>query len=80
MEIVTSADGTRIAYDAVGAGPAVILVGGAFQHRAIDERTARLADRRGEGFTVVHYDAGAGAAAATRRPTPPPARSRTSPP
>lgn len=56
MQIVTSADGTRIGYDLVGEGPAVILVGGAFQHRAVDPRTAHLADRLGKEFSVVHYD------------------------
>jgi pimeloyl-ACP methyl ester carboxylesterase len=52
----TSADGTTIAYDRRGAGPAVILVGGAFQYRAFDPRTAQLADLLAPHFTVVHYD------------------------
>jgi len=52
----TSADGTTIAYDRVGDGPAVILVGGAFQHRAFDPRTGDLADLLAERFTVFHYD------------------------
>ncbi|HEY7175375.1 MAG TPA: alpha/beta hydrolase [Micromonosporaceae bacterium] len=52
----TSADGTTIAYDRVGDGMAVILVGGAFQHRAFDPRTGHLADLLGERFTVYHYD------------------------
>ncbi|WP_219414618.1 alpha/beta fold hydrolase [Pseudonocardia nigra] len=56
MHIVTSPDGTPIAVDRVGEGPAVVLVGGAFQHRAIDEPTARLAALLGERFTVHHYD------------------------
>jgi hypothetical protein len=33
MHTVTSADGTRIAYDRYGEGPAVILVGGAMGYR-----------------------------------------------
>ena len=41
----TSADGTAIAYDRRGTGPAVILVGGAFQHRAVDQRTEQIADQ-----------------------------------
>jgi len=53
---VASKDGTTIAYDRVGDGPAVILVGGAFQHRAFDPRTTHLADLLGSHFTVVHYD------------------------
>ena len=54
---VTSADGTRIAFDIEGDGPAVVLVGGATQFRAFDPATAELARllaRR--GFTVVNYD------------------------
>jgi len=56
MDEVTSNDGTAIAFDRFGAGPAVILVGGAFQHRAIDQQTARLAELLGREFTVFHYD------------------------
>src|SRR6266516_6461156 len=56
MDKVTSNDGTAIAFDRLGAGPAVILVGGAFQHRAIDQQTARLAELLGPAFTVFHYD------------------------
>jgi len=56
METVTSRDGTRIAFDRVGAGPAVILVGGALQHRAFDPSTAELASMLGERLTVFHYD------------------------
>jgi uncharacterized protein YndB with AHSA1/START domain/pimeloyl-ACP methyl ester carboxylesterase len=54
--VVTSEDGTRIAFDRSGGGPAVILVGGAFQHRAIDQRTTRLAALLSQHFTVFHYD------------------------
>ena len=39
MSTVTSADGTTIDYDAYGNGPTVIFIGGASQHRAIDQRT-----------------------------------------
>jgi pimeloyl-ACP methyl ester carboxylesterase len=53
---VRSADGTTIAFDTYGEGPPLILVGGAFQHRAMDERTAELAQRLGERFTAYHYD------------------------
>jgi pimeloyl-ACP methyl ester carboxylesterase len=55
-ETIRSADGTTIAFDRYGEGPPLILVGGAFQHRAIDESTAALAQRLGEWFTVFHYD------------------------
>ncbi len=37
-------------------GPPLILVGGAFQHRAMDPATAALAGRLGARFTVFHYD------------------------
>lgn len=56
METTISKDGTKIAYDQYGHGPAIILVGGAFQHRAIDPQTAQLASLLAEKFTVVHYD------------------------
>jgi pimeloyl-ACP methyl ester carboxylesterase len=53
---VTSADGTTIAYDRVGTGPAVILVGGAFQYRSFDPRTTEIAVALSDRFTVFHYD------------------------
>ena len=56
MHTVASKDGTQIAFDRSGDGPAVILVSGAIQHRAIDSRTARLAELLSSSFTVVHYD------------------------
>jgi pimeloyl-ACP methyl ester carboxylesterase len=56
-EFVTSGDGTRIAYDIQGEGPAVILVAGAFQFRAFDPETQQLASRLAErGLTVINYD------------------------
>lgn len=54
--VVTSADGTRIAYDRAGDGPPVVLLGGAFQHRAVDPRTAQLAQLLATDHTVLHYD------------------------
>src|SRR5437016_13420262 len=56
MNKVSSKDGTPIAFDRSGKGPAVILVGGAFQHRAVDPRTAQLAALLAAHFTVFHYD------------------------
>jgi len=56
MSTVTSTDGTMIAFDELGQGPPVVLVGGAFQHRAVDPRTTQLADLLATRFTVVHYD------------------------
>lgn len=57
MSTVTSADGTPIDYDVYGSGPAVILIGGTTQHRAIDRRTTEIAQRLGgEGFAAVDYD------------------------
>ena len=54
MAKVTSADGTTIAYDAWGEGPAVVVVGGAFNDRNTWADLARgLADA---GFTGVTYD------------------------
>lgn len=56
MKKILSKDGTPLAFDQSGTGPVVILVGGAFQHRAIDARTAQLAALLAAHFTVLHYD------------------------
>jgi pimeloyl-ACP methyl ester carboxylesterase len=56
VETVTSRDGTAIAFDRAGSGPSLVLVGGVFQHRALDPRSAELAALLGEGFSVYHYD------------------------
>ena len=58
MERVTSKDGTTIAFDKSGEGPALILVGGAFEQRAFDSETAQLAAQPllTQHFTVYHYD------------------------
>jgi pimeloyl-ACP methyl ester carboxylesterase len=56
MSTVLSPDGTEIAFDRLGDGPPVVLVGGAFQHRAFDPRTCALADLLARDHTVIHYD------------------------
>lgn len=56
MKTVTSKDGTTIAFDQTGQGPAVILVDGALQYRAFDQGMKQLADLLSEHFTVIHYD------------------------
>ena len=56
MNKVLSKDGTTIAFDRSGQGPVVVLVGGAFQYRAIDPPTVQLAALLAEHFTVFHYD------------------------
>jgi pimeloyl-ACP methyl ester carboxylesterase len=56
MDKVTSSDGTAIAFDRYGAGPALILVNGAFQHRAFDPQTAHLAELLAQELTVFNYD------------------------
>lgn len=56
MQTVTSKDGTIIAYDKSGSGPAVILVDGALQYRAFDQGQAQLADLLSRHYTVYHYD------------------------
>ena len=56
MKTVTSKDGTTIAFDQSGEGPAVILVDGALQYRAFDQGMAQLADLLAQHFTVIHYD------------------------
>jgi pimeloyl-ACP methyl ester carboxylesterase len=65
MLSVISKDGTKIAYDKYGEGPVIIMVGGAFQHRAIDlnigslklnRHHMQLAGLLAPYFTVIHYD------------------------
>ena len=53
MKTLTSKDGTRIAYDQVGEGPALLLVTGAFATRA---DAASLAANLSPYFTVFSYD------------------------
>ncbi|SRR5260370_11219850 len=56
MKTIQSADGTTIAFDQLGEGLALILVGGALEYRAMDSETAQLAPLLAEHFTVFHYD------------------------
>jgi pimeloyl-ACP methyl ester carboxylesterase len=56
MRTVISKDGTGIAYEQIGQGPALILVSGAFMHRAMDPGTAQLAELLAPHFTVYYYD------------------------
>jgi pimeloyl-ACP methyl ester carboxylesterase len=52
-EMTTSADGTEIAFDRTGDGPALVIVGGAWN----DRRSATpLAELLAHGFTVHTYD------------------------
>lgn len=53
MDIVRSSDGTRIAFDRIGEGPPVIIVGGAFNDRS---SPAPLAELLAPSFTVFRYD------------------------
>lgn len=55
MEKVISKDGTPIAYDKVGDGPTVILVGGALGVRAYPG-TVELAQQLSSHFTAINFD------------------------
>jgi len=55
MPTVTSADGTEIGYDRVGAGPALVLVDGAMCYRAAGPMRP-LAALLTDSFTVFTYD------------------------
>ncbi len=55
MNKVTSKDGTTIAYETKGSGPAVILVDGALGYRSFGF-SAELADLLAPHFTVYAYD------------------------
>jgi pimeloyl-ACP methyl ester carboxylesterase len=53
METVTSRDGTSIAFDRLGSGPAVVLVSGGSTDRGAN---APLAESLANDFTVLNYD------------------------
>jgi pimeloyl-ACP methyl ester carboxylesterase len=53
MQTVTSKDGTQIAYERVGVGPALIVVGGATATRAAARASAEYMGRE---FTVYNFD------------------------
>jgi Alpha/beta hydrolase family len=53
METLTSSDGTQIAFDRLGDGPPVIVVGGQLCDRALTRPTAEELAKR---FTVFNYD------------------------
>ncbi len=55
METVTSNDGSRIAYDRLGSGPAVILVAGALGYRKF-KKMEELAKLLAGSCTVINYD------------------------
>jgi pimeloyl-ACP methyl ester carboxylesterase len=55
MNSVESADGTVIAYDELGVGQPVILVGGAFSYRRYS-RSVELAELLAERYRVINYD------------------------
>ena len=55
MEKVISKDGTSIAFDRIGSGPALILVDGAMCYRGFGPMPA-MAKRLASHFTVFHYD------------------------
>ena len=53
MEKVVSKDGTELAYDVTGSGPALVLVAGGFTDRS---RYVQDAEALSAAFTVVNYD------------------------
>ena len=55
MPRVTSNDGTAIAFDKAGSGPALIIVGGALSGRTMNGDTTLVA-RLKDHFTVITYD------------------------
>ena len=62
---ISSKDGTRIAYDRQGQGPALILIGGALSDRA---GSVPLAGMLASHFTVISFGRrGRGAPPGTRR-------------
>lgn len=56
MPTVSSRDGTSIAYDKTGTGPALIVVTGATAFRAFDPTLQTLAGLLADQLTVINYD------------------------
>src|SRR5262245_60249677 len=56
IQRVQSADGTSIAFEATGQGPALVLVGGAFCDRSAPTSGTPLAALLEHRFTVLSYD------------------------
>jgi pimeloyl-ACP methyl ester carboxylesterase len=56
IKTVKSTDGTAIAFETTGKGPALILVGGAFCDRSAPTSGTPLAERLAHRFTVFSYD------------------------
>ena len=54
MQQLTSADGTPIAFQALGTGPAIVVVNGAFS--TAHDASAFAEELAGAGFTAVTYD------------------------
>jgi pimeloyl-ACP methyl ester carboxylesterase len=65
MDMVTSADGTTIAYEKAGSGQPIVLAAGAFNDHT---RLQPLADALAGDFTVVSYDRRARGASGDTRP------------
>jgi Alpha/beta hydrolase family len=55
MPYAVSADGTRLAYDATGHGPALVIVGGALSDRRFS-KFVKLAELLARDFTAINYD------------------------
>jgi pimeloyl-ACP methyl ester carboxylesterase len=53
IDTLTSSDGTTIAFERLGSGPAVIVVGGQLADRALTRPTA---EELAQNFTVINYD------------------------
>jgi pimeloyl-ACP methyl ester carboxylesterase len=68
MPHVVSLDGTAIAYDVKGKGPAIILVAGATQYRAVDQHSPKIMETLAERFTVITYDRRGRGESGDRRP------------
>ncbi|MEI9900713.1 MAG: hypothetical protein WDN31_11995 [Hyphomicrobium sp.] len=77
MPIATSKDGTPIAYETIGTGPALVLVDGAMCYRASGPMRP-LADALKGDFTSISTTGAGAARAATPSPMRQSARSRTS--
>jgi pimeloyl-ACP methyl ester carboxylesterase len=76
----TSADGTKIAYEVHGSGPALVLVDGAMCHRSMGPARG-LAEQLAGRFSVHAYDRrGRGSSGPGTAPYAVAVRSRTSSP
>ena len=68
MPTVNSKDSTTIAFDKTGSGPALILVGGMFEQRAMESETSDGSPRTEQIMPRIYQSVSSSASLAETRP------------